>query len=268
MAPRKKKQKARPAPSAADDIVPDMTLPASERLPNELLQLIFEYLSFYDLIRCTQVSRTWARCLPGDHSKLREALFLRGDQSANTEGPLRLEFNFRIVGNVVRLEDNVLPILLYGFFEEKIKCDTGGSTCVNPIISRHEQLYHIVHSGHQPHKLESFFLYGFDTLERLRSITTRLKHITDCGTWRKMLVCVPAVTKLNVIFSVSGVGTINQTRTLEDRRGVRMQSLVALIRAFLQEVGDVVKADAPKVRVVDRSHGYEATKSYNQVGRG
>lgn len=66
-----------------------------------------------------------------------------------------------------------------------------------------------------------------------------------------MLVCVPAVTRLDVIFSVIGVGMKDQTRTLEDKRGVRMQSLVALIRVFLQELGDIVKADAPKAQVVD-----------------
>lgn len=158
MAPRKKKkQKTRSSPSAAADIVPDITQSASERLPTELLQMIFEYLSLYDLIRCTQVCKTWGRCLPGDHLKLSKALFLRGDQSANAEGSLRLKFNFRIFGNVNRLTDDNLPRLMHYLQEHDIDSTIGGSTCVNPTISCHEQIYHIVHSGHQPDKDKSLF---------------------------------------------------------------------------------------------------------------
>ena len=255
MAPKKEKQTPRPVTSTADDIVPDKTQPANERVPTEVLQMIFEYLDFYDLIRCIQVCQRWAKCLPGDESKLRNALFSQDGQSACTARSLRLNIHFDIKGYLVRLSGNLLPYICWALREKEIKFDTGGSTCVNPIISRQKQLYHIVHSGHELHKNISLYRYKFKKLEDLRSITSYLGNITDCGNWKDMLVCVPAVTKLEVVLSVGGVGTHCPPRTIEDSRGVRMQSLVALIRVFLQELVDVVKADAPKAQIVD--HGYK-----------
>jgi len=249
MAPPRKKQKTVHRRAAVGPIPQFTPQRASERLPNEILQTIFEYLSFYDLIRCTQVCKTWARCLPGDYSELHKALFLRGDQSTCTEGtPLRLHFHYEISGHVMR-SPRALPDLSYHLEERGVKFAVGTSTHVNPLISRHKQLYNIVHPG-----CKAYWLYLFTSLDHLQSITRDLRNVTDCGTWRDMLVCVPAVTKLGVKFSVGGVG---ETRTIEDRRGVRMQSLVLLIRAFLQEMGDVIKEEAPKAKIWN--FGYKPT---------
>ena len=63
--------------AATTSVVPSTTDHSALALPFEILQMVFHNLSLFDLIRCQQVCRTWAACLPGNDPRLRAALFLQ-----------------------------------------------------------------------------------------------------------------------------------------------------------------------------------------------
>jgi len=236
MAPRRKKQKTKHARAAADATARSITNPARERLPTELLQMIFEYLNFDELMRCTRVYRKWAACIPGDNSKLREILFLTTN---------------------VPLWKDELHIKAHNFFS-KDRGDSFHMTPTLPLITtkipklqinpwfedtRWNKLVYLERLRPKPtpsiRRTGCPYAFAFSSVKQLRQMATSLESSVDEGLWTDMLVCIPPVQKLELkvdIYLSSCCATL--TRTLADNRGIRFKRLVDSLRSLLKEVAE------------------------------
>ncbi|KAI4947542.1 hypothetical protein J4E91_006362 [Alternaria rosae] len=222
MAPRRKKQKTNHAPAAADATVRSTTQPAIDRLPTELLQMSFEYLSFHDLIRCRHVCGKWLLRIPGNDTDLRKKLFLTTDLPPWTRELHIQAANYlsKPFGHTFAMEPNRPRIVTRDYYPERLQ--------TNPILKIDKSRIMLTYPS-----------FRFSSVEQLREKATSLKSRVDKGLWTDMLICVPPVQKAELRFAIFAGGfRVGFTRTLADNRGIRLQSLVDSLRSLLKEVAD------------------------------
>jgi hypothetical protein len=234
MAPRRKKQKIEHALDAADATVRRISEPASERVPTEVLQIIFGYLGFYDLMRCRHVSRKWSLLIPGDDPGLKEILFLTTKLPPWTDElqvQARKHFS-KNRGHTFCMSPGRLHIVT-----------STSKLQINPLFlsPRWNQFAYPGLREPPPKVRFSWHEFDFTSVEQLRQIAASLESRVDEGLWTDMLICAPPVRSLKLRLTVYlGSFCVHFRRTLTDNRGIRFQGLVDLMRILLKEIAEKI----------------------------
>jgi hypothetical protein len=251
MAPERKKQRKSSGGAATQAMVHGINTPAVQRLPPDILQMIFGHIACVDLIRCMRVCRTWNRYLPGNDPKLHEALFVSCKQQPTKE-LIRLDFSISIRGAIGRRWREDLPRVTY-YITLNFMPPRDRKVSLHPAICWTPRYVHIFNT-HLRHTIEfspfAIKAIAFTSMDELEE-KTRLNenHIRD-GTWNDSLVCVPAANKVQVNFT-NFDDSNTETHVLTDSRGVRLQTLVQLMRENLQQAHTKAKSFISATDIID-----------------
>ncbi|CAO2650373.1 Nn.00g016650.m01.CDS01 [Neocucurbitaria sp. VM-36] len=214
----------------------------SPHMPAEVLQTIFRKLSFYDLMRCKRVCKTWNAYLPGDDPVLHRKLFSKADFT-DEEDDSRIFIHLRAPVVFVS-EEGKLPRLGFSIdvlFRSTENFDEG--TVFHPMVKKLESFMHLVNpyfvlpKQNLLPRQRPVPVFTFSTFEQLKEMTKLPKGYNyKDGSWKKMLLCVPAVKQVKVDFnwSIEGYGrryTLNAAG--ETGEAVSVGQFVKVMRLML-----------------------------------
>ncbi|KAF1840773.1 uncharacterized protein K460DRAFT_410184 [Cucurbitaria berberidis CBS 394.84] len=221
-------------------------------IPPEILQTIFRNLGFFDLLRCQRVCKAWAGYLPGDDPELHRKLFSKAEfaeQEEEDEEP-RFSIKMKAPVDVLKIE-GMLPKLAFGL-EIKVRSPSGfdEDTIFHPLVRNLAANMNLISPGFKLPRGERYNsdgelstpYFAFRTFEELREKTCMPKgYKYKDGSWRNMLMCVPAIEQVQVHFEWPLNG-YHRMYTIEKRlaKGVTVRQFAGAVRRMLARAEDDV----------------------------
>jgi hypothetical protein len=203
MDPKNTKQKTNHERSSGEETASSRTTTPGQYLPGEVLQMIFRRLSFFDLIRCMRVCKTWSAYLPGDDSILHEALFLKS-RSPVLSHSLGLTVYFTIIATKSRYA--AFPPPIYELRAHVQNCYYPGEDRLtyHPIVKYLHQYFDFFNEHAESVKVQgqpyrTVRTLRFKLLEELEQ-ESKNGQGKGSGQWNDMLICIPAIETANIEF--------------------------------------------------------------------
>jgi hypothetical protein len=244
---------------------------AALHIPPEILQTIFRNLTFFDLLRCQQVNKTWSSYLPGNDPFLARTLFTSARKvvKSNPSNPPCLLLKPLIETFLLSPADDDLPSLCFTM------CLKDGFTLIN---MPRRVVFHPIMTGisrNMPFVSDAFewpedfdvqlkdemnpWMQFFTLRELEREVSVR-KSIEEDGNWKDHLLCIPAIDCVEVTWRwyknihVGGEDVTRSLRTRKMKRGITVGAFVEVMRDLLSyAVADVKRfADKLECRTCDR----------------
>ncbi|KNG51327.1 hypothetical protein DDE82_003045 [Stemphylium lycopersici] len=149
-------------------------------LPAEVVQHIFVYLEFWELLRCQRVSRTWRCLVPGDSPLLAEMLYLKPSRSLQIYNMVPTTFDFELEISPQSIESGPQPPGTR--FSVDVRNEiTMMRRCLGLIRTSQEIVFHPV-------------ILDFNFWVKHESVLLGRKD----GSWRGMLVSMPPLRELTL----------------------------------------------------------------------
>lgn len=163
-------------------------------LPAEVLQNIFVYLEFWDLVRCQRVCKTWQAMVPGDSPLLAETLYLKPSRSLQIYSLVPTTFDFEI--DVAPQSSDSSPQHSPGSsISSRFSFGSGdGAATIRNDISLSRRCLGLIRTSQEIvfHPL----ITDFNFWVNCERVTGKYE-----GSWRHMLVSMPPLKELTLIDS-------------------------------------------------------------------
>jgi hypothetical protein len=175
-------------------------------LPAEVLQHIFFYLDFWELVRCQRVSKSWRSLVPGDSPLLAEMLYLKPSRSLQIYNLVPTTFEFEVDVTPQSIESGSQPLgtrISQGVRNEI----TLSRRCIGLIRTSQEIVFH-------PLIMDFNYWIAHDCI-------AGKKH----GSWRDMLVSMPPLRELTLRDGGQKRGAVKVLNVRGEGDGVRLGQL-------------------------------------------
>ncbi|EUC50132.1 hypothetical protein COCMIDRAFT_1096 [Bipolaris oryzae ATCC 44560] len=183
-------------------------------LPAEVLQHIFFYLEFWELVRCQRVSKSWRALVPGDSPLLAEMLYLKPSRSLQIYNlvPTTFELEVHVTPQSVESGSQLLGTRISKGVRNEISLSR---RCIGLIRTSQEIVFHplIMDFNH------------WITREGVAGNT----H----GSWRDMLVSMPPLTELTLRDGGQKRGAVKVLNVKGHDDGVKLGQLFDVVHDWM-----------------------------------
>lgn len=171
-------------------------------LPPELLQKVWGFLPFFDLLRCQRVCKGWNTFLPGDDQALHQAMFSPATVATSPHATWEVYIDFR---QHHRVQQGALPRLVFSLDVTTSALGRGEHMRITPtgkwvLVETHHPILKDTHAFIDlihPEFPGAFESFEFTDVQDLKLLEKDAE--SNNASWQKMLARVPAVKKMKMV---------------------------------------------------------------------
>ncbi|USP74277.1 hypothetical protein yc1106_01551 [Curvularia clavata] len=185
-------------------------------LPTEVLQHVFFYLEFWELLRCQRVCQSWRSLVPGDSPLLAEQLYLKPSRSLQIYNLVPTTFEFEVDVTPQSIESGSQPLgtrISQGTRNEI----TLSRRCIGLIRTSQEIVFHPL-------------IMDFNVWIAHEAVAGSKQ-----GSWRDMLVSMPPLTELTLRDGGQKRGAVRVLHVKGEHDGVRLGQLFDIVDDWMHK---------------------------------